>query len=199
MEKIKSYTLLFLLLIFCASLKAQYFPIDTMRLNRAYEAFLHEPDSYLKQIAFLDAFPSSFHDFIMVYQFQEGEDYDLTMYYKGADHINRGLYKLNLVPDTVFCDKIIQLSFGGYWEADAANYLQHLVQKTTRDKSEVMFERLEKFTVGQQVSFWFFFFHSRIKNNGDYIMFKNEMGQRYPRVIKAMEMAYPAASGKVWY
>jgi hypothetical protein len=198
--KVKSICLLLLkILLFCYLSNGQYFPIDTLNLNKTYEAFKNEPTSYHNQLAFFDAFPKNFRDFLMVYQFQKGQDYDLTMYYKGVDHIISGLYKLDLIPDTTFCDRIIWLSLGGFWEADAPSYLQRFVHRMVAEKRDVMFERLCKLHVSQQVSFWFFYFHSRFEETEEYNNLLKDMSVKYPEVIESMKLAYPASNGKVWY
>ena len=199
MNKKLKCLLLSITLLSCYLSKGQYFPADTLNLNKTYEAFLNEPTSYHNQMAFLDAFPKNFRDFLMVYQFQKGQDYDLTMYYKGVDHIISGLYKLDLIPDTTFCDRIIWLSLGGFWEADAPSYLQRLLHRLVAEKRDVMFERLSKLNAGQQVSFWFFYFHSRFEKTEEYNILLRDMNANYPAVIESMKLAYPAANGKVWY
>jgi hypothetical protein len=66
---------------------AQFFPVDTARLNTAYKELARDTHSLEKQKAFFDAFPSTFDDFFMTYQYIKATGYDLSMYYKGADHI----------------------------------------------------------------------------------------------------------------
>ena len=80
------------------------------------------------------------------------------MYNLGYDHIVNGLGKLvTLLPDSVYCDKLIVISIGGRWEADAPNYLQLVVRKTMQKKSEVMFQRLSLLRQEDVFSFWRFF------------------------------------------
>ena len=118
--------LVFLLLLFCACTQSysQYFPVDTARLNQTYSALIAGPNTLEKQKAFLDAFPSSFSEYMMVYQYVPDPNYDLAMYLKGADHVLKGLGGISLIPDTTYCDKLINLSLNGKWNADAPNYLK---------------------------------------------------------------------------
>ncbi len=202
-NSLKSLTVLLLIVLaFCfdSQVYAQYFPIDTAVLNNSYADFKADP-SYDNQKAFFNAFPSHFDEFMMVYGYWKSKDYDLTMYRKSYDHIWLGLAKLDLIPDTLFCDKLIQLSFLGHWEADGPGDLQRLVRKTTREKSETMFKLLKEFSKGQQVSFWLFYFNSRFEktNYSDFNKFQKEMMKDFPEVVKSMEIAYPASEGMVWY
>jgi len=198
----KKFICLSMVYYFCLILNgfSQFFPVDTAKLNTAYKELTKERNSLEKQQLFLDAFPSTFDEFKMTYQFCEGKGYDLSMYKKGVDHIQNGLATLNLLPDSIYYDKLIRLSFGGRFYSDAPNYLRHLLRTIIKEKPETFFQRLSNFNEGQLVSFWFFYFHSRFEK--DYILefekFK-EFISVYPNVINAMVIAYPAACGKVWY
>jgi hypothetical protein len=195
-------SLLIICFFICSCLKSysQCFPVDTTRLNTAYRELIEDRNSIEKQKSFLDAFPSSFDDFFKTYQFCPAKGYDLSMYSKGSDHILNGLATLNLIPDSTYCDKLIRLSFGGRFYVDAPNHLKMLLRRVIKEKQEIFLQRLSNFSQAQLISFWFFYFHSRFEK--DYVSeFENFKKFRvtYPNVISAMEIAYPAACGKVWY
>jgi len=179
---------------------SQFFPVDTTKLNNAYRALEKDQNSPVKQRLFLDAFPSTFDDFNMTYQYYEGNGYDLTMYKKGSDHIMNGLATLNLLPDSVYFDKLIRLSLGGRFCPDAPSYLQHVLETIIKKKPASFFQRLSNFNEGQLISFWFFYFNSRFEKDyvADFEKFK-ELKNAFPNVVNAMVIAYPAACGKVWY
>ena len=199
MKKIICFSIVYIL---CSNLNgfSQFFPVDTAKLNTAYKELIKDRNSPEKQQLFLDAFPSTFDDFNMTYQFCEGKGYDLSMYNKGSDHILNGLATLNLLPDSIYYDKLIQLSFGGRFYPDAPNYLRHLLQKIIKEKPESFFKRLSNFNEGQLISFWFFYFHSRFEKDyvADFEKFKT-FKSAFPKVINAMVIAYPASCGRVWY
>ena len=187
---------------FCSILSgfSQFFPVDTAKLNTAYKELLKDRNSDEKQRLFLDAFPSTFDDFNMTYQFCEGKGYDLSMYFKSADHILNGLATLNLLPDSVYYDKLIQLSFGGRFYVDAPNYLRHVLETIIKKNPASFFQRLSKFNEGQLISFWYFYFNCRFEKDyiSDFEKYK-EFKSAFPNVVNAMEIAYPASCGKVWY
>lgn len=146
----------FSLLLFCTAILAAQNNIDTLRLNSAYRELVQNPKSVELQKEFLAAFPNTWKVFLSTYDFCPQKD--LTMYNLGYDHIVNGLGKLvTLLPDSVYCDKLIGISIGGRWEADAPNYLQLVVRKTMQKKSEVMFQRLSLLRQEDVFSFWRFF------------------------------------------
>ena len=66
---------------------AQYFPVDTAILNSAYRELANNPNTLERQKKFFDAFPNTWMEFIMTYQFVPNGDYDLTMYELGDQHV----------------------------------------------------------------------------------------------------------------
>jgi hypothetical protein len=197
----KTRLILVLLFFVVGKSYSQYFPVDTTRLNQTYNDLIKAPFSFEKEKAFLDAFPSTFSEYIMVYQYVPDPNYDLTMYHKGLDHVLKGLGGLKMIPDTIFCDKLIKLSLNGRWNADAPNYLKMLLHQVIEKKPEIMFERLNKMMIGQQFSFWYFYFSSlSIKEDGktNFQQIKMQMEKNYSKEIKDMEAAYQAAYGKAF-
>jgi hypothetical protein len=193
---IRTYSLLFLL--FCAAMLAAQNNVDTLRLNSSYRELVRYPKSVEIQKEFLDAFPDTWKSFLRTYDFYPKGD--LTMYKLGYDHIVNGLGKLiTLLPDSVYCDKLIELSIGGRWEADAPNYLQMVVRQTMQKKPEVMFQRLSLLWQGDIFPFWYFFFHSLYSTKEDihlYSELHDKMQKKYPMIVKDMEVAFVVSSGK---
>lgn len=70
--------LLFSLLFTTAT--AQYFPVDTARLNKACIALEKEPQNTQLQQDFFNAFPTCWDDFNSTYKYSDKEGYDLAMY-----------------------------------------------------------------------------------------------------------------------
>ena len=67
MKRLFSTMLLFVTLFATAS--AQYFIIDTLRLNKAYDELLRSPQSLEKQMEFFDAFPCNWAEFYDTYKY----------------------------------------------------------------------------------------------------------------------------------
>lgn len=191
-------TYLLLLLLFCATILSAQNNVDTLRLNSSYRELVRNPKSEELQKEFLNAFPNTWKSFLRTYDFYPEKD--LTMYKLGYDHIVNGLGKLiTLLPDSVYCDKLIELSIGGRWEADAPNYLQMVVRQTMQKKPEVMFQRLSLLWQGDVFPFWYFFFHSLHSTKEDICLYSelyNKMQRKYPMIVKDMEVAFTVSSGK---
>lgn len=191
-------TYLLLLLLFCAAILSAQNNVDTLRLNSSYRELVRNPKSEELQKEFLNAFPNTWKSFLRTYDFYPEKD--LTMYKLGYDHIVNGLGKLiTLLPDSVYCNKLIELSIGGRWEADAPNYLQMVVRQTMQKKPEVMFQRLSLLWQGDVFPFWYFFFHSLHSTKEDmrlYSELHNKMQRKYPQIVKDMEIAFAVSSGK---
>lgn len=191
-------TYLLLLLLFCAAILSAQNNVDTLRLNSSYRELVRNPKSEELQKEFLNAFPNTWKSFLRTYDFYPEKD--LTMYKLGYDHIVNGLGKLiTLLPDSVYCNKLIELSIGGRWEADAPNYLQMVVRQTMQKKPEVMFQRLSLLWQGDVFPFWYFFFHSLHSTKEDICLYSelyNKMQRKYPMIVKDMEVAFTVSSGK---
>jgi hypothetical protein len=67
---------------------------------------------------------------------------------------------LGYIPDSLYFDKLISISVGGIWNADAVNYFQHFLHQVTLSKPKIMIERLSKQTKGYQLRFWQFYWTS---------------------------------------
>jgi hypothetical protein len=96
----------------------------------------------------------------MTYQFMRGKNYDLTMYSLCDKHIEVLLKICPAIPDSVYCDKLISLSIGGRWDADAPSALKTVLHKAMLMKTQSMFDRLSKQTRGFQLRFWQFYWSS---------------------------------------
>lgn len=155
----------FLLVLFQYPLSAQYFPIDTAKLNNAYRELIKDPQSKENQMTFFDLYPTTWMEFQMMYQFVPGDkmayEYDNTMCIDWSmKHLKAFKSLLGVVPDTLFYDKLITLCIGGKWYADAPNFLKIFIRETTVKNPEIMVERLSKHTKGYQLRFWQFYWSS---------------------------------------
>lgn len=187
-----------LFFICCADILTAQHAIDTLKLTSAYRELVQNPNSEEHQKKFFDAFPNTWATFSWIYNYYPNGD--LTMYKLGYAHIMNGLGKLvTLIPDSVYCDKLIGLSIGGRWDADAPNFLRMVLRQTMQKKPEVMFQRLSLLWEGDVFPFWFFFFHSLHTTKDDVAMYgelKLKMQKKYPAIVKDMDIAFSVASGK---
>lgn len=102
MKRIFSTLLLFAVLVTTAS--AQYFPVDTARLNSAYRAIVRGPNTLEKQQDFLAAFPTTYMEFYYTYQYIEGNNYDLAMTRMVNAHLTVLKDSLYLISDSLYCN-----------------------------------------------------------------------------------------------
>ena len=63
----------FLIAVFLATATAQYFPIDTARLNKAYKTLEQGKRTVETEMEFLEAFPTTGLEFYMTYCYRYNE------------------------------------------------------------------------------------------------------------------------------
>jgi hypothetical protein len=168
---------------------SQCFPIDTAKLNTAYRELRDDSTSQKWQKAFFNAFPATWMEFVLTYQYANA-----AMSHVAMEHIAMlwNLLPMNGIPDSVYCDKIINLSIGGKWDADAPNFLNAMIHKVVSFRTELMFDRLSKQSRGFQLRFWQFYWSSLLANK----TYKTEcdelskkMQLKYPKEVKIMKIA----------
>ncbi len=189
----------FLLVALLATASAQHFIIDTLRLNKAYNEFLQNPQSDKKQKEFFNAFPGSWEEFYDTYKYCGKEGYDLSMYSVAHNHIET-LEHCTAINDTLFCNKLIALAAGASLDADAPNYLQGLLHRTMKKKSDVFMHCLSMIEKGHQMQFWQFYWSSIVENDDDKKEFKTlykRYKRKYPEMMKRMAVAFENFNGGV--
>lgn len=185
-----------LVVITTHSTRAQYFPVDTARLNNAYKDLMNDPQNARAQKNYFDAFPNTWDEFIMTYQYFSDKEYDPTMYLNAVDHTN-ALYELKTIPDSLYCSKIISLSIGGRINKNVTNDflggLKILAKWTMKTKMNTMFALLSKLRKGHQFEFWSFYWanvHYRKEINMEFDAIKQKNEKTYPKEVGVMVDAY---------
>jgi uncharacterized protein YfeS len=181
---------------------SQYFPIDTGALNRAYRELIKSPTSRERQMAFFDAFPSTWMEYIMTYQYIPDKKYDLTMCCSLLEHhIQAFENKLLQIPDSTYCSKLIQLSIGGKIDADAPTALQEAAIHYALKKPQVVFAQLSKLKRGEQLRFWLFCWHSWHKKGkkAEMEQLKSRMSTSWPKEVKIMEVGFEFSWGEAHF
>ena len=174
------------------SSKAQYFQVDTAKLNTAYIEFAKSPHSQEKQEAFFNAFPCNWNEFITTYGFCSKNGYDLTMYNAAHSHIE-ALGSISLVNDTAYCRKLVNIAVGGTYDADAPNYFKSLLHRVMHGKMDAMLYAVSQLRKGHCMQFWQFYWSS----NGKSDELEKEFARlyelnvgKYPDMMKTMEIAF---------
>jgi hypothetical protein len=184
---------------FSAQAYAQYFPVDTGELNSAYRALQKNPVSRERQVAFFNAFPSTWMEYIMTYQYMCDKRYDLSMYLLAVNHLSAFENMLSQIPDSTYSAKLVRLSIGGRAAVDAPTYLQGLVQRYTLKKPEAIFAHLSMLKQGDQLRFWLFYWHSMFKEKKmktEVEQLKNRMSRSKPEEVKIMEVGFEYSWGQ---
>lgn len=189
----KIFLLAFVTFFATLAANAQYFQVDTARLNTAYRELVNNPDSKEKQEAFFYAFPDNWREFITTYGFCSKDGYDLTMYSAAHEHIAALGSKMSLINDTVYCRKLVNIAVGGVYGADAPNYFKTVLHRTMQEKEGGMLHCISQLRKGHQMQFWQFYWSC----NGKSDEFEKEFARlyelntgKYPDMMKTMEIAF---------
>ena len=140
-----------------------YFMADTVKLNATYRELLKHPESKEAQIAYFEAFPNTWMEYIVTYQFvPDDKEGRKNLYSVGHKHMHAFEYKLNLIPDSLYYKKLVNIAIGARKDADAANYLQSCVESHMIDHSEQILNALAPLRKGHRFEFWEFYFSNII-------------------------------------
>ena len=195
--------ILFLVFFSLFKVQPQYF-VDTAKLNQAYRDLERYPRNFDREKAFFNAFPSSWMEFILTYQFFPGR-----LLYLDIEHIN-AFGNLSIIPDSSYCDKLIFIAVGGKWEADAPSAFQKILHKNMDKKTDVFFSQLSKLHRGFQLRFWQFYWSSMThpEDNMNYVredfkreceLLRNKMKTTHLEEVKTMEIAFLFAFGEITF
>ena len=192
---------LLLFAAFLSTVTAQYFSIDTTRLNKTYWALLQDPQSRELQLDFFRAFPDNWDDFNSTYKYSDKDGYDLSMYNRAYEHI-KALAECYAINDTIYCNKLIALSVGASLDADAPNHLQTLLHDTMQEKNDVFIHCLSKIEKGHQMQFWQFYWSNTVDGQSQEKEFQtlyNINKGKYPNLMKTMSIAFEYFNNEVLF
>lgn len=134
---------------------AQYFPVDTARLNKAYCALKRGERSVQTEMEFLEAFPTTWLEWVMTYSFIDDENYDLSMSQMCCEHIEQ-LLGLSHINDTILCKKIVDLTIGMKHTGECTSVFQEYLINYLFDHESLVLDYLSKLQKGHQMEFWQF-------------------------------------------
>jgi hypothetical protein len=182
---------------------SQYFPVDTAELNSACRELEKNPGSVEQSKIFFDAFPATWMEFMMTYQYVPNDDYDNSLLIKWLDrHIQIFTKISSVIPDSIYCDRLISLSVSGRWDGDISVTIQNILHKIMSVKPETIFRRLPKQTRGFQLRFWQFYWSSLEANNiydKECDNLKRKMINKFPNEVKIMTTAFEYAWKEMMY
>lgn len=193
MRRNKKMALIILLLLAAVHIMAQTFPIDTAKLNSSFRTLVDNPNAVDRQKAFFDAFPNTWNEFIMTYQYVPDANYDLTMYDLAHKQIEALGEKMTLINDTLYCQKLVNVAIGAMLEADAPSYYQNLLHKVMTNKNDVMLYAIGQLRKGYQMLFWQFYWSNPVKSKPfetEFNDFLKKNSSVYPKEMEMMKIAF---------
>src|SRR5574344_56361 len=195
-------------------LHAQYYPVDTLTLNTSYRALQSAPGTQKQQMAFFNAFPGSWNEYIGTYQYVDDHSgigkktidaghkhlkYDLTMYRLAPAQVELMKNKMNLVNDDVYCAKVVNLAIGAKLDADAPNYLQSLEHVAMWESTDAMMKTISQLTDADKMQYWQFFWssiHVQQSRQNEYEKLRGLLSEKYPEETEIMAIAFKYFYGK---
>lgn len=192
MKKITLAILFFTLMSF-GSVKAQFLTVNTFKLNKAYRELMKSPNNAERQKAFFEPFPSTWKEYINLYDHVSKEGYDLTMYKLAYNHVKCLAENMTLIPDSEYCSKIVGVSIGAMHGADVPNYLQSLLHEVMLKKKDAMLKELSKLRKGYQMLFWQFYWSNSVESKEveeEFNRFYKMNIKTYPKQMAIMKVAY---------
>lgn len=200
MKRIFSTLLLFAMIAMSAS--AQYFPVDTARLNNSYRAIVKGPNTLEKQQAFLAAFPTTYMEFYYTYQYIEGKNYNLAMTRMANRHLTVLQDSLYLINDSVYCNKLVNLAVGMNDTGETTSHLQEITHIAMSKYEKSMMRAIMRLFKAYQLQFWSFYWSSVAYSESwteHFLKLYGRYFEDYPDVVRTMATAFEYYNGGVCY
>lgn len=185
------------LLLFGKGYAQHFLRASDRKLDSLYRVLVEEPESVQKQQEFLDCFPDNFEEFQKTYGYNPRSSKKSSMYAVGEEHVYKGLAQLGKLPDTLYYTKLINLSIGGRWRADAVSALQETVRKKALKKPRLLFGLLLRYSQEKIYSFWYFYFNSLYPLEGGIPATFLQMKSDYPKVYQELLRGFKDSDGQV--
>lgn len=180
-----------LLMLLIATATAQYFPVDTARLNGAYRTLVSGNRTVETEMEFLRAFPSTWLEFYMTYGYVDDENYDPSMAQQCSEHIST-LFSLSSVNDTLFCKKIVNLAVGMKEVGECTSLFQDYLVAYILNNDQLMLEYISKLKKGYRMEFWQFCWSSVTEccRADDFKKLYNRNKKSFPEEMKISRIAF---------
>ncbi|MDN5355826.1 MAG: hypothetical protein PWQ43_768 [Rikenellaceae bacterium] len=176
MKSLKIF-LIILNIFMCNSIYSQDFnntnkKVDTLKIKniskKLRESYILPSEVYevygiYEKKQFFEGFPDSFELFEQIYGYRPPIDTLYTLYFESYNHLNLFCELRNVINKEDYYKKIIKLGIGGYWDADAINYLQHCIDICINENLPLTIKTLKSFTDDEIESFWYFIFDGPLR------------------------------------
>lgn len=188
----KKLIYLLLLVFLFKPATAQYYPLDTLKLNKAYNAIINGNNTLERQIEFLKAFPSTWLEYTLTYLYSPDKKFDNKMSQLATEHCTIFGDSLYLINDTTYCNKYINLVIGMNDTGENSITLQENLHTTIKKHGDTMMHLISKLRKGHQMQFWAFYWSSPAETswNKEFINLYDRYGNDYPKETEIMKIAY---------
>ncbi len=160
------------------------------KLKEYYPKSINNSDSLKYQRLFFDSFPNNFSDFKAIYDHPWSLDTGQIFFF----------FELENVPERELYQKIINISIGGRWNADAVNFFQSGLRDKVFANPKLTFDLLKNKPDAEIKSFFFFFYHSihplYKKIPGELTKMKSYNGRIYRLMEKGLKDALKQSNGR---
>ena len=134
---------------------------------------------------FFSIFPNTYTELVEVYGYNPASN-SCNLYDSGMVHIIQIFFNLKYIPDSLFIERLINLSIGASWEADAVNYVQHGMIKQMETTPELFLQKLDKRNDNEIEVFWRFYFDGPVKQD-KIPAFLNKFRNTHNKQLKVIE------------
>ena len=180
-----------LFLIIALTVTAQYFPVDTAKLNKAYMTLKQGICTEKTEMDFLEAFPTTWLEFYMTYSYINDENYDISMSQICSEHLIT-LLGLSHVNDTLLCKKVVNLTIGMKDNGECTSVYQDYLIGYIFKNEDLIINTLSKLRKGHQMEFWQFCWSSTCECNRaeHFNKIYNRNKDKYPEEMEISRIAY---------
>ncbi len=139
-------------------------PPDTISLDTRMKV-LTECSNDLRneksQVKFLRYFPNSFEEFQQLFGYEEIDQFNAEfgpLYEESGKYIEIYFLKLEKVDRQLLIEKVINISVGAHWEADAVSHFQSLMCPMFKNNMNLFLKELSSRKKSEIKGFWYFYF-----------------------------------------
>lgn len=170
-----------------ARVTAQYFPVDTARLNKAYRTLEQGNRTAETEMEFLEAFPTTWLEYYMTYCYRYNEDNYMCQM---RDTHSTELFNLTHINDTVLCKKIVNLTIG--MKDPGEGWYQDFLISYILNHENVVLNYISTLRTGHQMEFWQFCWSTVTECNRaeHFEEFYNRNKDKYPKEMEISRVAF---------
>lgn len=106
---------------------------------------------------FFELFPQNYERFNQIYGYNSHEEL-AVLYHYSSEHIRNILFSINTIPENEFAKKLICISIGARWGADAIAYFQFHMRDRFEENISLYSKMLSQLPESDIYAFWKFYY-----------------------------------------